>query len=283
MGKTAILFVLMVFSVAVAAFCAGVETGFLSVSRVRLLSLVRQSAPRAKRLARILGDMSRVLTTLLVGNNLAAVLFSTASAALGARLFANMPLALSAWSVVAAVLMLFLGEYLPKLIFASRPLRRSLWAAGPYRVFARVLALPVSAFSAFVRVVFRVRQPRSLRLGVSRDGLRMLVADRHDATRLTQFERRLIDRVLMLQASFAKDLLHPATEKDLAELKEYRRPGKAGHFCIPSMTRGDDILPLMRRNQSPVAVVCDEATGAELGVVTEEDVLLALTGVLKEG
>ena len=283
MGGTATLFVLMVFSVAVAAFCAGVETGFLSVSRVRLLSLVRQSAPRAKRLARILGDMSRVLTTLLVGNNLASVLFSTAAAALGARLFAGLPLAHSAWSLAAAVLMLFLGEYLPKLIFASRPLRRSLWASGPYRILARILALPVAAFSAFVRVVFRVRQPRSLRLGVSRDGLRMLVADRHDATRLTQFERRLIDRVLMLQATFAKDLLHPATAKDLAELKEYRRPGKTGHFCIPSMTHGDDILPLMRRNQSPVAVVCDETTGAELGVVTEEDVLLALTGVLKEG
>ena len=87
----------------------------------------------------------------------------------------------------------------------------------------------------------------------------------------------------MLQATFAKDLMHPATEKDLAEMKEYRRPGKVGHFCIPSMTRGDDILPLMRHNRSPVAVVCDEATGAELGVVTEEDVLLALTGTLKEG
>ena len=283
MIKLASLFVLMVLSMAIAAFCAGVETGFLSVPRVRLLSLVRQSAPRAKRLSRILGDMSRVLTTLLVGNNLAAVLFSTASASLGAHLFAKMPLAHSAWSLVAAVLMLFLGEYLPKLIFASRPLRRSLWASGPYRALAWSLALPVSAFSAFVRVVFRVRQPRSLRLGVSRDGLRMLVADRDDATRLTQFERRLIDRVLMLQASFAKDLLHPATAKDAEELKEYRRPGKGGHFCIPSMTRGDDILPLMRRNQSPVAVVCDEETGAELGVVTEEDVLLALTGVLKEG
>ena len=134
--KTAILFLLMGGSVAVAAFCAGAETGFLSVPRVRLLSLVRQSAPRAKRLARILGDMSRVLTTLLVGNNLAAVLFSTASASLGAQLFANMPLTHSAWSLAAAVLMLFLGEYLPKLIFASRPLRRSLWASGPYRALA---------------------------------------------------------------------------------------------------------------------------------------------------
>ena len=53
MAKTVILFVLMALSVAVAAFCAGVETGFLSVSRVRLLSLVRQSAPRAKRSGKI--------------------------------------------------------------------------------------------------------------------------------------------------------------------------------------------------------------------------------------
>ena len=283
MVKTAILIALMAFFLVVAAFCAGMETGILSVSRVRLLSLVRQSAPRAKRLARILSDMSRVLTTLLVGNNLAAVIFSTSAAALGALLFARSSLAYSAWSLVAAVLMLFLGEYLPKLIFASRPLRRSLWASGPYRILAFALAVPVAAFSALVRAVFRVRQPRSLRMGVSRDGLRMLVADRNDATRLTQFERRLIDRVLMLQATFAKDLMHPATAKDLAEMKEYRRPGKLGHFCIPSMTRGDDILPLMRRNRSPVAVVCEEATGTELGVVTEEDVLLALTGTLKEG
>ena len=57
MIESAVLFVLMGASVASAAFFAGVETGFLSVPRVRLLSLVRQSAPRAKRLAKVLGDM----------------------------------------------------------------------------------------------------------------------------------------------------------------------------------------------------------------------------------
>ncbi len=279
----ALLFLLMAVSVLAAGFFAGAETGFLSVPRARLLSLVRQSSSRAKRLAEVLGDMSRVVTTLLVGNNLATVLFSTASAAIGVRIFGEMPAARSAWTLLAAMLMLFLGEYLPKLIFASRPLRRSLWAVRPYRAAAFALAPPVAAFSAFVRVVFKVRQPRSLRIGVSRDGLRMLVADRHDATRLSQFERRLIDRVLMLQATSAKDLMHAASEKDLAELKEYRRPGKEGHFRIPSRTCGDDILPLMRRHRSPVAVVYDEETGLECGVVTEEDVLLALTGTLKEG
>ena len=52
---------------------------------------------------------------------------------------------------------------------------------------------------------------------------------------------------------------------------------------IASQTRGDDILPMMRRVRQPVASVFDEATGKIVGVVSEEDVLLALTGVLKEG
>jgi CBS domain containing-hemolysin-like protein len=39
----------------------------------------------------------------------------------------------------------------------------------------------------------------------------------------------------------------------------------------------------MRRVRQPVASVFDEATGEIVGVVSEEDVLLALTGALKEG
>src|SRR5574344_1670303 len=69
------------------AFFAGTESGMLSVSRARLLSLVRQGSRRAASLAQVVADMPRVITTLLVGNNLAGVLASTLSAALAIRLF----------------------------------------------------------------------------------------------------------------------------------------------------------------------------------------------------
>jgi CBS domain containing-hemolysin-like protein len=102
--------------------------------------------------------------------------------------------------------------------------------------------------------------------------LRTLIADKDGSTRLTPFERTLIARVLDLQALSAADLMHPAaTADDPPALR------------IASRTRGDDILPLMRRVRQPVASVFDEATGSIVGVVSEEDVLLALTGVLKEG
>ncbi len=270
--KDILLMLLLLAGICAAGFCAGVETGFLSVSRVRLLPLVRQHSKRARQLAKALRDMSRVVTTLLVGNNIAAVTVSTASTALALRMFDSSPLFQAVWSLFVAALMLFGGEYLPKLLFATRPLRRSLAAMRAYRVLAFALAPLVAVFSAVTRVVFKVRPTRSARLGVSRAGLRTLISDKEGSTRLTPFERTLIARVLDLQALFAADLMHPAAPTDAMPA-----------LRIASRTRGDDILPLMRRVRQPVASVFDEATGEIVGVVSEEDVLLALTGVLKEG
>ena len=248
--KDILLMFLLLASVCAAGFCAGVETGFLSVSRVRLLSLVRQGSTRARRLAKALGDMSRVVTTLLVGNNLAAVTVSTVSAVLALRLFSSSPLLQTGWTLFVAALMLFVGEYLPKLLFATRPLRRSLSAMRAYRLLEVLLAPLVGVFAAVTRVVFKVRPMKSGRLGVSRAGLRTLVSDKDGST-----------------------LMHPVGAAD----------GAPGALRIASQTRGDDILPLMRRVRQPVASVFDEETGEIVGVVSEEDVLLALTGVLKEG
>ncbi len=268
-----LLLILMLMAVCAAGFCAGVETGFLSVSRVRLLPLVRQGSKRARRLAEALRDMSHVVTTLLVGNNIAAVTVSTISAALALRLFAVSPVLQACWTLFVAVLMLFVGEFLPKLLFATRPLRRSLTAIRLYRPLELLLSPVVSVFAAVTRVVFKVRPMKGGRLGVSRDGLRTLMSDKNGSTRLTSFERTLIMRVLDLQALSAADLMHPAKFGN----------GAAPALRIASRTRGDDILPMMRRVRQPMASVFDEETGEIVGEVSEEDVLLALTGVLKEG
>ena len=187
--KDILLLLLLLAAVCAAGFCAGVETGFLSVSRVRLLSLVRQRSKQACQLARALRDMSRVVTTLLVGNNIAAVTVSTVSTALALRMFATSPLLQAAWSLFVAALMLFGGEYLPKLLFATRPLRRSLAAMRLYRALEFVLSPLVGVFTVVTRVVFQVRPAKTGRLGVSRAGLRTLIADKEGSTRLTPFER----------------------------------------------------------------------------------------------
>jgi CBS domain containing-hemolysin-like protein len=81
----------------------------------------------------------------------------------------------------------------------------------------------------------------------------------------------LIDKVLTLQATSAGELAHAPTEDDMNTTLK-----------ISSTTRGDDILPLMRKKHQRIADVIDPVTFESIGIVTEEDILLLLTGVLKE-
>ena len=197
---SALLALAMVVALAVAAFCAGSETAFLSVSRGRLLHLAREGSAAAKIVKAAIDDMTATMTSLLVGNNLAAVVFSSASAALSTRIFADSATARTAWSVVAAFAVLYLSEFLPKLLCSTRPLRRILALARPYRVFAFVMApLTAVANSIVSLAVGRSRRADAPPISVNVQDLLRILEDRKNGVRLTDFESALISRILVLR------------------------------------------------------------------------------------
>ena len=195
----ALLALAMAVALAVAAFCAGSETAFLSVSRGRLLHLAREGSAAAKIVKAAIDDMTVTMTSLLVGNNLAAVVFSSASAALSARLFAASAVARTVWSVAAAFTVLYLSEFLPKLLCSTRPLRRILALARPYRVFAFVMA-PLTAVATAITSLAAGRARRTdAQPPVTVHDLLRILEDRKNGVRLTDFESALISRILVLR------------------------------------------------------------------------------------
>ncbi len=232
-----LLFAGMALCASACAFCAGVETGFLGVSRMRVMSLARQGSAKAARLERILARVSKAVTVLLVGNNLAAVSFSTLSASLSLALFPGSPAAQTVWAACAAMIMLFGCEYLPKLLFSSRPLRRTLAVAPWYEALEKILAPATLVFEALVKTVFPARESKR-RSALSRDSIRTIVADGRNGAALSGFERKLIDRVLTLQTQTAGDLMLPLSKTDsvredtpLAECAALAR--RTGHVHLP--------------------------------------------------
>ena len=109
-----LLVLLLVASASLAAFCAGVETGLLSLNRMRVTHMAREGSRAAKTLAAALADMPRTMTALLIGNNLAAVVFSSVSAALAQRTFPGSAFSRTAWSGSAAFTMLYLCAFPPQ-------------------------------------------------------------------------------------------------------------------------------------------------------------------------
>ena len=193
----ALLVLVLVFSLVAAAFCAGAETGFLSVRRERILHLAREGGRLAKIVQTAIADMGRTTTALLVGNNLAAVCYSSASSALVAALYADSPAAQFALSLVSALAILFLGEFLPKLLCSARPLRRLLWLAPAWQAFARVF-VPVASFVQLL--VERLLPKREAKAKMTPEAVLKILKDRKDGVKLSDFESALIGRIMVLRS-----------------------------------------------------------------------------------
>ena len=193
----ALLVCAMLAALALSSFCSGTETGLSSVSLGRIRHMAREGSAAAKIIERARLDFSRTLTGILVGNNLANVVYSSASPKRRA----------AAWSAGAAVALLVCGEFLPKLFCSARPLRRTLRLAPVYRVFSATFA-PLTSLAAAVTGLFAGR-PRA-RERVTPDNLLRILQDRKDGVRLTEFESALIARILVLRMKG-----HPVTAEAL--------------------------------------------------------------------
>ena len=209
---TFLLFVAAAAALAVAAFCAGAETGFLSVGRGRVLHVAREGSARAKIVFAAIFNLGRTTTALLVGTNLASVTYSAATAALTARLFGSSRIMSAVSSLVVALVLLMLGEFLPKLFCAARPLRRMLALAPYWQVFARIF-VPVG--TVVQQIVERLMPKREARVRMTPEFVLKILEDRKDGVKLSDFESVLIRRIMQLRARgefVVPDTLLPALD-----------------------------------------------------------------------
>ena len=81
--KIIILAVLIVLS----AFFSGVETALISLGKLRITHLVKEKKRGAKAVEKLKEDMPRLLTTILIGNNLVNVGASALATAVAIDMF----------------------------------------------------------------------------------------------------------------------------------------------------------------------------------------------------
>jgi putative hemolysin len=82
----AILLLLILLCLIGHAFFAGIETGVISIHRLRLRHFVRKGSRNARILESFLVDFDRLLGTTLVGTNICLVIPSVAATSIAVRL-----------------------------------------------------------------------------------------------------------------------------------------------------------------------------------------------------
>ena len=94
------------------AFFSSAETAMTTVNQIRILSLAEQGNRRAKRLLKILDNKPKMLSAILVGNNLVNISASSLTTTLIISLFGNAAVGIA--TGILTLLILIFGEITPK-------------------------------------------------------------------------------------------------------------------------------------------------------------------------
>ncbi len=243
------------FCVCSAGFFAGIETGVISMSRLRLLHRARLGSKNAQLLSGYLRQPDRLLGTTLVGCNLMSVILSTLASDMGAPFGSA---GISAAAAITTLVLLLFGEFLPKSWFASRPLRRCVPAA-PLLRFCEIIFLPISKLLMFATCWVKgdTWKGRRQLFFVTRENLRWLAKDSEAGGQISPLENLMISRVLSLQLKTAAEVMTP-----FEEVK-----------TLKSDARLADAADLARESHHMKFPVMDEAHSRCVGVLNVRDVL----------
>jgi putative hemolysin len=122
------------------AFFSSSEAAFLALERIRLVHLLNTNKPGAQRVAGLLKRPERLLSTILLGNNLVNVAFTALITVVSLNLLGEGREALATIlaTVAGTILLLIFGETIPKTIAVHQAERISFWYARPLKMLELV-------------------------------------------------------------------------------------------------------------------------------------------------
>jgi CBS domain containing-hemolysin-like protein len=248
-------FLLLLASILLSAFFSGIEIAYISGNKLKL-ELEKTRKGFTGRILNILTQSpSRFIATVLVGNNLALVVYglimgnwltpliqSTYIHLFGLQGAEVSSLILQ--TVAATILILFLAEYLPKAIFALQPNKMLSIFAGPAYVFFVVLKLPVGLIAGFSNLVVRHilniktnRKSQGVDLADLNYYLRQITEDAKDEQAEVENEVFILQNALEFPSVKARECMIPRNEitaiDQTAEIETLRKSFIAsGHSKI---------------------------------------------------
>lgn len=161
-----ILFLLL--SMTLSAFFSGMEIAFVSVDKLRF-EMEKGTGLNSRILSVFFKSPNNFISTMLVGNNIALVIYGILMAVVLDKLFldalvSNQFLKMLIQTIVSTIVILFTGEFLPKTLFKINPNLVLKISAFPL-MLCYILLYPISLFASFLSYILL----RIFGIKVSRD------------------------------------------------------------------------------------------------------------------
>ena len=213
MRSTDVIYVVILgFASLASGFFSGSETALIGIGKERVRQLSGHGR-RGERVQQLVADPDRLLSTLLVANNLVNILGASIATTLFIRLLGD---EWGPWvaTIVVTAVVLVVGEITPKSLATRYPERFSLAVAPTIWQLSRILGPVARMFTAITRGLFRIfRLPaRTEVAAVTEEDVRALVQLGMEEGEIEDVEHEIIDALFDLADRPIREVMTPRVD-----------------------------------------------------------------------
>ena len=238
-------------------FFSASETALMSLSRIKIRHMEEDGVRGAKLVSSLLENSNRLLSSILVGNNIVNIAATSISTSLFITLWGEQGVA--AATALMTVLVLIFGEITPKTISANSPEKVSIFVAKPIKVFMVILSPIVWVFNVITKVIFKL-------LGVDDDGVKPFITEEelktmvnvsHEEGVLEMEEREIINNVFEFGDMQAKEAMVQRLDMIAIDLEDSY----------------DEIIELFKQEKLSRMPVYEETIDDIIGILNIKDII----------
>lgn len=239
------------------AFFSSAETAMTTVNQIRIRTLAEEGNKRARTLLKITENSGKMLSAILIGNNIvnlsAASLTTSLAYSLGGSFVA------AASGILTLAILLF-GEITPKTMATIHAEKMSLIYAPIIFTFMKLmtpLIFIVNGLAMGILTLLRV-DPNAKRTLMTENELRTIVDVSHEEGVIESEEKEMIYNVFDLGDAKAKDVMVPRVHVTFADVD----------------STYDELIAIFREDKFTRLPVFEETTDHVIGTINMKDLLL---------
>ena len=254
----AIQLVVLVILLALSAFFSSAETALTTVNRLRVRALVDDGDARAIVLAKVIDDPGKLLSAILIGNNIVNISASSIATLLATNFFGNAGAGIA--TGVMTLLVLIFGEVTPKTMASLKAEKIALSYAktvyGIMFIFTPLIFI-LDLLSGGILRLFGI-DPDKRDDSVTEEDLRTIVEAGHEDGVLETEEHKMINNVFDFGDHQAKDIMVPRVDMCFLKLD----------------ATYDDFMEIYREEKFTRIPVYEETRDNVIGILNVKDLIL---------
>ncbi|MBS5063752.1 MAG: HlyC/CorC family transporter [Hungatella hathewayi] len=257
-SSDAIQLLIILVLVALSAFFSSSETALTTVNKIRIRTLADAGDSRAAMVLKVTGNPSKMLSAILIGNNIVNMYASSLTTLLSSKLFGNEMVG-AATGIITFLILIF-GEITPKTSATLSSEKMSLRCAG-------VIFVLMVLFTPFIFVINKLSllvlklvgvDPNKKAESITEDELRTIVEVGHEKGVIESEERKMINNVFDFGESLAKDIMVPRIDMTFVNVDASYQ----------------ELIDIFREEKYTRIPVYEDTTDNVIGIINMKDLLL---------